>query len=531
MRGRPESNLRTYAELFCGCGGLSLGLQNSGFKCLLANDVSPMAAETYAFNLVEGARDGAPPSPEKLGGDYFTFLVDPVFSESTSSWEVFRNWKGYRNKLDDVSTRAISQLERGDGSHLIVGDASLLAQQLAKRTPKRLQGIDLLSGGPPCQSFSLAGKREKDHPRNKLFLSFVQTAELLGPKVILFENVHGITSPFKGEDGTKYHPWFEVCKAFRRAGFIPIPSLVDASHFGIPQARRRFVMIALREDIADKAVEKVGLLSPLANAIEVGRANYGKKMVWRAGDDKRLIFRFDQGRNDWPELLFPFPKSKKVFSVEDAIGDIASVGDQEGFEAGDYSKRINRLLKNRVKIKRDRLIKNHGRRRHGHLASARFRLLRVLQESGWNAKGMTEVKSNPDKVYELIKGKSLIDPSSGKCFQIKSNRTGRLESFLNDLASSKITQKCLVKGLPAPSQLSIPDDYVHWSHDRVLTIREMARIQSFPDWFVFCSKETTGGKSRAFEVPQYTQVGNAVPPLLGRSFGESIHRFLDEVDS
>ncbi len=522
---------KTYVELFCGCGGMSLGLENAGFDCLLANDVSPMAAETYAFNLVEGARDGAPPSPAKLGGDYFTFLVEPVFSESKSSWEVFRNWKGYRNKLDEVSMRAISQLEKGDGSHLIVGDASLLAQQLSIRTPKRLQGIDLLSGGPPCQSFSLAGKREKDHPRNKLFLSFVKTAELLGPKVILFENVHGITSPFKEEDGAKYHPWFEVCKAFRQAGFIPIPSLVDTSHFGIPQIRPRFVMIALREDIADKAVEKVGLLSSLANAIELGRSNYGKKKAWRTGDEKKLIFRFDQGRSDWPELLFPFPNSKNVFSVDEAIGDIASVDDQESFEAGDYSKRINRLLRNRVKIKRDRLIRNHGRRRHGHRASARFRLLRVLQESGWNAKGMIEVKSDPAKVYKLIKGERLIDPNSGEIFQIKSNRTGRLDAFLNDLSSSKITQKCLVKDLPAPSQLSIPDDYVHWSQDRVLTIREMARVQSFPDWFVFCSKETTGGKSRAFEVPQYTQVGNAVPPLLGRSFGESIHQFLDEIDS
>ena len=57
----------------------------------------------------------------------------------------------------------------------------------------------------------------------------------------------------------------------------------------------------------------------------------------------------------------------------------------------------------------------------------------------------------------------------------------------------------------------------------------MARIQSFPDWFEFKSKETTGGSSRAFEVPQYTQIGNAVPPLLGLALGKSIRSFLDEL--
>ncbi|MDD1610085.1 MAG: DNA cytosine methyltransferase, partial [Methylococcaceae bacterium] len=68
----------------------------------------------------------------------------------------------------------------------------------------------------------------------------------------------------------------------------------------------------------------------------------------------------------------------------------------------------------------------------------------------------------------------------------------------------------------------------HYHHDelRTLTVREMARIQSFPDNFEFRSKITTGGQMRAFEVPQYTQVGNAVPPLLGRALGLAIANLL-----
>ena len=126
----------------------------------------------------------------------------------------------------------------------------MLSKLISELKPSRLEGVDLLAGGPPCQSFSLAGKREKNNPRNQLFTSFVSVAEALKPKVILFENVLGITSPFRGELGKKYHPWFEVCKAFRLAGYVPIPSLVNASQFGVPQSRSRFIMIALREDIA-----------------------------------------------------------------------------------------------------------------------------------------------------------------------------------------------------------------------------------------------------------------------------------------
>jgi DNA (cytosine-5)-methyltransferase 1 len=84
---------------------------------------------------------------------------------------------------------------------------------------------------------------------------------------------------------------------------------------------------------------------------------------------------------------------------------------------------------------------------------------------------------------------------------------------------------------PAPAALSIPDDACHYHHDelRTFTVREMARIQSFPDSFVSRSKITTGGQMRRFEVPQYTQVGNAVPPLLGRALGLSIKSLLKKL--
>ena len=99
--------------------------------------------------------------------------------------------------------------------------------------------------------------------------------------------------------------------------------------------------------------------------------------------------------------------------------------------------------------------------------------------------------------------------------------------YLQQLATKKHSQKALRKNEPAPAALSIPDDVCHYRKGSADPfVREMARIQSFPDWFEFRSKVTTGGKARRFEVPQYTQVGNAVPPLLGRAIGEACKNLL-----
>lgn len=79
---------------------------------------------------------------------------------------------------------------------------------------------------------------------------------------------------------------------------------------------------------------------------------------------------------------------------------------------------------------------------------------------------------------------------------------------------------------PAPTITSLPDDLLHYREPRALTVRENARLQSFPDWFVFEGKYTTGGHLRAKEVPRFTQVANAVPPLVARAIGEMLNDIL-----
>jgi DNA (cytosine-5)-methyltransferase 1 len=76
---------------------------------------------------------------------------------------------------------------------------------------------------------------------------------------------------------------------------------------------------------------------------------------------------------------------------------------------------------------------------------------------------------------------------------------------------------------PSHTLTTLPDDFIHYSEPRILTVRECARLQSFPDWYAFKGKYTTGGHRRKRECPRYTQVGNAVPPLVAELLGNIVH--------
>jgi DNA (cytosine-5)-methyltransferase 1 len=90
---------------------------------------------------------------------------------------------------------------------------------------------------------------------------------------------------------------------------------------------------------------------------------------------------------------------------------------------------------------------------------------------------------------------------------------------------NKVATRVLDPGKPSPTITSMPDDLLHYSEPRTLTVRENARLQTFPDWFAFRGKYTTGGALRAREVPRFTQVANAVPPLIAEMWGEVLLRY------
>lgn len=112
-----------------------------------------------------------------------------------------------------------------------------------------------------------------------------------------------------------------------------------------------------------------------------------------------------------------------------------------------------------------------------------------------------------------------------------SHAEGRLNTSISEelrdrYGLKKRALRVLDPDLPSPTVTSMPDDLLHYSEPRTLTVRENARLQGFPDWFSFKGKYTTGGHLRAKEVPRFTQVANAVPPLAARAFGELLVELL-----
>ena len=91
---------------------------------------------------------------------------------------------------------------------------------------------------------------------------------------------------------------------------------------------------------------------------------------------------------------------------------------------------------------------------------------------------------------------------------------------------------CVLDGsLPSPTLTTHPDDHIHYSEPRIFTVREYARIQSFPDYYIFKGKYTTGGKLRQTDVPRYTQIGNAIPPLFAEQLGLALIKLINSKET
>jgi DNA (cytosine-5)-methyltransferase 1 len=520
-----------YIELFAGCGGLSLGLKSAGFDLIMANELSPMAAESYAFNFFK--EDIQTQAESKMPKLKKTLWLSSQYSQTNLKLRLRedpRTYPALGKGETDIDTNG-SNLK---GS-LVVGSIVELNSWLQQR-PKVANtlkhgfgegGIDLVSGGPPCQSFSMAGLRKQDCEKNSLPWEFVKFAQLIQPKLVILENVTGILRPFKDEQGNNYYAWFELAKAFSGIGYVPLCLHINAKLAGVPQNRPRFVLIGVRKDVFDtltptfNEAEQVLFAQPLAF---FNRSKHGEEIELTS-----LNYRDVAKLTDLNLFENSFLKSLVVcrdnaITVSEAIDDLRENGDT----AAMYSAKLLQVF---GKVLPKREMKNHDYRSNGELVRRRFRLYQILQQVDSTAhKEVQDVlKGNSNKISDTVWEKLagfdyLIESGEFIIFKTKTD----FLAFLKRHPTKKQTQKALLADQPAPAALSIPDDGCHYHHDelRTLTVREMARIQSFPDNFEFRSKITTGGQMRAFEVPQYTQVGNAVPPLLGRALGLAIANLL-----
>jgi DNA (cytosine-5)-methyltransferase 1 len=149
-----------------------------------------------------------------------------------------------------------------------------------------------------------------------------------------------------------------------------------------------------------------------------------------------------------------------------------------------------------------------------------------------------QINSNFQKY--LREGSILKIPDSHRFVNHRPTTLKKLNYILTKGEKNKIISKELKQELetnkhtiirldgksPSPTLTTLPDDYVHYLEPRVLTVREYARIQSFPDWYEIKGKYTTGSKDRIKEVPRYSQIGNAIPPLFGEQAGNALINIL-----
>ena len=404
-----------FIDLFGGCGGLSLGLMNAGLEGIFAIEKTEDAFKTLIHNL----------DHKKIKNGY--------------KWPIWLPQKNMttRDLLDNYQ----SQL-----------------QELKDK-------VDLIAGGPPCQGFSFAGLRNPNDPRNRLTEEYIEIVSIINPKFLLLENVKGFQAAFKknGASTQAYSEYVVERLSNLNKGYKVFSKVLPASLFGVPQPRPRFIMIAVRNDIAQKI-----------SYTTLGNEEFYQKILQQAD-------KFKKENN-----------LSKITVLGDAIGDLEIKGkklieciDSKNFKQISYTepKILNPYLKLiRRNVKKD--FMPDSLRIPNHKKETRSKFEYILQKS---IKGHTLSKELREELH--IKK---------QCFTVLSPKA----------LSTTIT--------------TLPDDCMHYSEPRVLTVRENARIQSFPDWFEFKGKYTTGGDRRKIECPRYTQVGNAVPPLMAEILGQSI---------
>lgn len=301
------------------------------------------------------------------------------------------------------------------------------------------EDIDLIIGGPPCQSYSYVGKRVYDD-KAKLYNEYFRMLSIIRPKMFLFENVKGMLS-MKDSEGKFIIN--DIEEKFARInddlGYNIVYDTLDAVNYGVPQHRERVFIIGTRNDL---------------------------EMNWSFDD---------------------LPKDNYHLTLSEAISDFPRIeSGEEIIEYGD-SVPVNAY---------QYLMRGNCQNLTGHFVSSygdkiQTVMNHVIQGEGKNYINKLVDQGVLDQRYRLTSGYK--------------NTYGRLYA---DQPCTTVTNN-----MSTPSGLRC----IHYEQNRALTPREGARIQSFPDWFIFYGKKN--------EIK--TQIGNAVPPLLAIRLARQLEQILD----
>ena len=384
----------THIDCFSGPGGICTGLHAAGFETLIAIEVIKSCVDTYAANHPE--------------------------------------------------------------VHVIQSDIrNVTAEQILPYIPEN--GVDLVTSGMPCETFSTAGNssRAAYDDRQFLFREGIRIAKIANARMILFENVPMITTKRIAKDSKKLV--LDVLKEeLAEAGYKNYKQfIIDAEKYGVPQKRKRFFILASKEPT--------------------------------------------------DEISAPKPTTSVDVTVEDAFCDIPPVEANTWTENPSYlpgkSSEYTRLMQDdrfwRRETKEHKLL-NHLPMNHRAYIIERFHILR----QGEGLKGLF-ARLEPDELESLQKRKVVP-----KVVYVKRNYRLRW-----DEASPTVTSHAL-------------DEFVHPDQDRALTVRECARLQSFPDSYEFVGGPYLVAHDDRSQQDKYEQIGDAVPPLVAYAWGMHIKEIL-----
>ncbi len=347
---------------------------------------------------------------------------------------------------------------------------------------KGIDDIDMVCGGPPCQGYSGIGHRrtfkldKADIPSNQLYQEMVRVIKFVRPKVFLFENVKGLLSGRWTKEGKKGEIFTDVLKAFEDIeGYHCEWDLLHAKNYGVPQNRPRVMIVGYRHDVLAQPQQTQMPLNLVAEASSP----------------------YTQGGQAVHKQYLPQTRYQPP-SLETLLGDLVDPNFNGGGET------------------------------HAYPQAATTDMQRWLRSPPPHSQHWQERLSEQE--YSAHSAKVI------EKFTHMLNNAGAIPAHLK---TKKFAQRLLPRQWQASglniTATSLPDDYVHYAQPRVPTVREWARIQTFPDWYQFSGPRTTGGRRRAGdpnaglwerEVPKYTQIGNAVPVLLAYRVAEHIRHAL-----
>ena len=342
----------------------------------------------------------------------------------------------------------------------------LLDDDEARKQLEALAGtITLVAGGPPCQGFSVAGARNGNDPRNLLVFKQIEAIRLLKPIFAIVENVTG----------------------FERK-FVTRP--IDG----------------VTESVAERAIREIEQLGYNVGKVMINAADYGvpqvRKRVILFAISKDFAGTLSASQILQDVMLKVGMEQRKALhlatgryvNVEEAIGDLS--GDD---------------------VTIDPEFPNYNTCKYLPATSAYQKLMRK-NYSGQDTPTCHRFNNHSDKVialYTKVHAMQLI---------------GRLsKDFLYENGCHSNKRYVLDTSLPCSTLTTAPEELIHYQHPRVVTLREMARLQSFPDDFSFCGRYTLNGPARGVDVPRNAQIGNAIPPLVGRALGTSLERIMKMV--